>query len=410
MIRLSFCLCVLPMLSPVWAQPKKPPIVVTPGTYTSLEDVRIATPALTDSTGVSSFVMENVTLDADINEFDNLYGYVPAQRQLELKLINAKILGNLDVSSQTVTLQLTDSKINSLNLQNDVIQNVVITNCVIDTLLLDRSDIRNLVIKSGSIGFLSLTECHKIRSLVMGDSITLGTIDLSDFRAPKEGDVFVKISSPLKTVQAKDARLVVDSKSDFNELDIDYHNFALCFDPATYGNADASRTLYSRLLKKFEESGQSDNYLRLYKQKRFFEASLNPDSTLWSKASTGVLFFFTYTLPDWWWGFGFEKQKIIRNTLILFLTFFLFGFFAFEKLWAEYPMVENERLLKKYRAKNFPARIYVPLIGIAILFFGIEFKITRLNFLSWWRTTSVLLIYGLGLFCLAFIANLIITK
>jgi hypothetical protein len=178
------------------------------------------------------------------------------------------------------------------------------------------------------------------------------------------------------------------------------------------GKRDVVRSLYHTVLKKFEENGQSDNYLRLYRHKKNFEAASAASGSFLKKLGGQLNYFFTYTLQDWWWGFGFQKEKIFRNTFLIFLLWIMLGSVCFKGILKEYPAVfEDKTLADQFndRRTNLLSRIGISIIGIAILFFGIEFKANQLKFNN--RVLSVLIvsIYLSGLVCLGFLANLILT-
>lgn len=365
-------------------------------------------PSLNDKS-IFSFEFKNIELRDDL-EFENLYFYLQKDTLLTLVFDSDTIKGNLDVSGNILDIQLDNSTIHILDLQSSTIQNVIITGCNIDTLKLDRSVIKNLVIRSGKIKYISFKECHNVTSLIIDDQVQISSLALPDFRPPNDGNVFVKIGCSSFIGGSSEVQLLADSKTDFERIDLDYHNFYLQYlDEENKNTPDAVRSLYHRVLKKFDENGQSDNYLRLFRHKRQYEASLDPTNTFFHIVTRKVNFFISYTLPDWWWGFGFEKRKIIRNTLFLFAGCLFVGILFFKKFLIEYPIIEDETLISTYHANRL-GKIFIPFIGISMLFFGIEFKVNKLKFQNKGISFLIIGIYLLGLICLAFIANLIITK
>lgn len=218
--------------------------------------------------------------------------------------------------------------------------------------------------------------------------------------------------------------------TDISKIKIDYKNFKLYFldsDADTVrsskhfesGKLDTDRiaAIYESLLKNFKERGQTESEENLAIEYEYFK---NGDS------------FYT-RLRDWWYRFGYEKGRIFKHVLLFLFTFTMITFaflpFLHEKV---YPL---ETLNVKYGKRNaalqktlldekepafdpnfrqFRRRLWFSFIYTSIIFFLFSLKIDSLKFTPKFKNIVgmiyVLLVYTVGIICIAYMANFVLQK
>ncbi len=192
-----------------------------------------------------------------------------------------------------------------------------------------------------------------------------------------------------------------------------YKRFTLWFPEEDSIEYELKANVYEELLKKQMDEGFTQSYELLDKEYREFQY-IDPDCD------------YGYVqghLMNWidktWWGYGYDKELILRNVLVIYLVLSLFNTFMLKHLTENVYKAEkinewrNETQDIKFGRlfKSIPFSMFYT----AQIFFGVKFYTDRLQYkqnLQGWRIFNLLyffFIYLGGLVCLAYLANYIIT-
>jgi hypothetical protein len=167
-----------------------------------------------------------------------------------------------------------------------------------------------------------------------------------------------------------------------------YENFKLKFSSAVL-NVEEKIPLYQNLLKCQENFGFSDGYKKMDIEYR--------------KMKHGILFY-----PDYlWWECGYSKFRVVLYSIgfIIFFTFLIFRKYAM--YLKTYPI---ESLLPDHGTKKSTSHnLFLCLVFVSILFFGLKIEINKLNFHHKPESRMILLIYLSGLICSAYLFHAVFT-
>jgi hypothetical protein len=108
----------------------------------------------------------------------------------------------------------------------------------------------------------------------------------------------------------------------------------------------------------------------------------------------------------WWWHYGYDKSRILKNSTILFAVFFLINL-----------LIGLANLLSKgYPMEKFPDKMvwwrkfFYTLLFTGFIFWGINLDKKGLNVQHLQYVFHILFQYLIGLICLAYLANYILSK
>jgi len=199
--------------------------------------------------------------------------------------------------------------------------------------------------------------------------------------------------------------LTTEGKMLFDNFDFRYEKF-------TYDYPDRIETdvVFRSIIRSQENIGNYDglkkaqieykNYQYLSKNKKFIN---------W--------------INRWWWSYGYEKEKIIWNSILIFLILSFincpFLFFLSKNLYSIDNIAEavSQNQQNKF-IKRFILNIPYSLMYNGIIFFGVHFSIKNLclksekiknQFIHHLLILYFFIIYIGGLICIGYIANVIIT-
>ena len=247
-----------------------------------------------------------------------------------------------------------------------------------------------------------------------------GDVDFSRVNLPRFLDFSyaVKISEELDLTNAQmensqDTCYIHLTGSAIDKFKFRYKRFALWFPEDTL-DFELKSNVYEELLEKQKESGYTQSYEKLDREYREFKYT--------GKKSTGLEKLWGYT-QNWvdknWWGYGYSKELIVLNTIVLFLFFSLLNSFIFRHLVLNvYESPKVGEFLNEVQGGNtavFIKSIPFVLFYTAQIFFGFKFELERLRYkenLQGWKIVNILyffIIYLSGLVCLAYLMNYIIT-
>lgn len=205
--------------------------------------------------------------------------------------------------------------------------------------------------------------------------------------------------------QRNSVRLIVD-RTDIDMIDLDYFAFKLTFDSALAISFDEQKATFNELLASFRKRGKEDSFEKLDKEYKEWKYKLN--NNLWGAIINWI---------DWfWWDYGYNKFLVFRSAVILNFVFFIINLFVYPILIKDvyvlsqfseayqYFSADKKKTFLKY-SKNI---VYI-FLYTSYIFWGWKLEISniRIHRVVWFG--YVLLQYLVGLICIAYIANIVIT-
>lgn len=382
-------------------------------------------------------------------EYDGRYSEAKRGRNDWIEYTNWP-LAKIDTPAQTVTCALHDvyKYCNATKLQNVSADKVSYSNCrriynELDNVVIKEYNIEQSTVKSISGGLSDITRFNFTSDIFQSaiiENIRVDEICFNNCRFDQEGLQLSNCCRPYKItlehcniltsldlLQLKDRHdkfynhedprskdsvcQIVLKDVDVDKVKLDYINFELCWDLSW--RPDDRLKLYHLLLEKFKKEGQDESYRNLDIEYKAF--AYTKDAT-W-------LGYEQNNLDKWWWNYGYDKPKIIENSLIIFCLVILFNLFFCRSLYRVYQpenfkKLEN-RLAEKYKWGKKGSLTYrinrIPAIVAysAYIFWGWKLDMSQFKFDDkWWVVPFTIIIaqYLSGIICLAYIVNLIVTK
>lgn len=207
--------------------------------------------------------------------------------------------------------------------------------------------------------------------------------------------------------------------SDISKIKINYNLFELYFPKGTAYEQKIS--IYEKLLLRFKDDGFLDSYKLLDIEYCNFKNRHNGN-------------IFINWFQKGWWNYGYNKEFVVWWVLKIFLFFSFLNIFIYKKLQSKvypinFPFWDFEYSLKRFSEiifykKNIIndkythllrwlfsmfANLINSLIYTAIIFFGIKISIEKFKKFNIF-TLYIFLIYCIGIFCFAYLFNIIIVK
>lgn len=238
-----------------------------------------------------------------------------------------------------------------------------------------------------------------IEALTMIDSATVSRFELLRSHYGKEVD-FRRIVANHEHVE-----LLLITK-ELSEYSIPFDRVTLVFNNKYFEEVpDHANSLFQQLLAQTKNSGESQNYQALDLQYQKFYHHDYMDSAFGP---------FLYWINKNWWNFGYEKPLMLRGIFIILLTFVLINFFVLQRLTTEvYEIKGIKDQLQNDDGEpvrlGIAKRMWLSIYYTAIVFFGMKMEISSFHFNRFRLVGYIFLIYGVGIICLAFLANWILT-
>lgn len=163
--------------------------------------------------------------------------------------------------------------------------------------------------------------------------------------------------------------------------------------------------LYQQILKELKDAGLTEKYET--QDKLFQELKLVHDDH-------PIL----NLLNKFWWDYGYEKGRVFYISCMLFVLFFILNSIFFHELKMVYfpdkfISQKSTLLLQTKSPAPIIARIYqLPgiLLYTAYLFWGLKLDLKDLEVKHWGAITLIVSQYILGVICLAYLANYVLSK
>ena len=242
----------------------------------------------------------------------------------------------------------------------------------------------------------SFKEVKVMDDLVFSNAVFLDDIDFSNVTNIKNRiDLTVVNTDTLKDGR-KTRRGINLTNSDIAKFKIDYSLFYLKFDSSA--SFEYRSNAYQSLLNTFKNDGYTESYELLDKEYKKFTYS---EKKAW----------FTYVLDKYWWDFGYAKHFIFYWIFSLLAIFTFLNFFFYPFLQREvYKINHIESSFKSSKWIVLLQRLYYSLVYTSVLFFSLSVKLDNLKYKHWTAVAYIFIIYVLGIICLAYTANFVITK
>ncbi len=217
-------------------------------------------------------------------------------------------------------------------------------------------------------------------------------------------------SLDLRTFRAKSKPCeIFFYETDISNFNLDYRNFHLL--DTCYGfkiPVSEMLELYTELLEMQKRKGYTEGYVKLDQEIREFKYLHTHE--------------FLGTVRNWidknWWGYGYAKYLIFKNSIFLLFIFSFLNFFVFRKLSRETYIIEEvvlayDKISRKYINKPI-TRILRHLVYCFIytsyIFWGWKLDLSKLKLANLWLACWIILQYLIGIICLAYLANYVITR
>lgn len=177
--------------------------------------------------------------------------------------------------------------------------------------------------------------------------------------------------------------------------------------------------VYEGLLKSFEDRGHRTSYNTLDKEYQAFKDQQNPDASIFKKLVNKINYY--------WDNYGYDKEFIWIWTIALFAISSLVNWLIFPYLIKEvYPIqMIDKALFKGEPVKRLEFRgsavfgtnfrlnfkhITLAFFYTCLIFFGLKLSTERINFDKYRGVALIFTEYLIGLICLGYLANFIISS
>lgn len=213
-----------------------------------------------------------------------------------------------------------------------------------------------------------------------------GGLEISDLILERDLDLsgmeFEKRDHPLRLYRV-----------DISSVNLDYQFFRL--DTAGMSNSQIEYT-YEQLVKSQQEFGYIEGHKKAdieYMRYKLRNKTLGK-------------------VRDWvqltWWTYGYERIRIVWITLLILSVIIAINTFFIQQLNDVYTVSPVKNRLENGSGKlAILNRIWLSVIYSSVIFIGLKLNIEELD-ISQPRSLYILLIYGKGLLCMAFILNYIL--
>lgn len=231
--------------------------------------------------------------------------------------------------------------------------------------------------------------------LTFSNTVFLDNLDFSNATNIKNRIDLTVVNTDTIKDGMKTRRGINLTNSDIAKFKIDYSLFYLEFDSSA--SYEYRSNVYQTLLNTFKNDGYTESYEILDKEYKDFAYD---KKNMW----------FIRTLDKYWWDYGYAKQYIFYWTFGFLAWFTLCNFFLYPFLQREVYKINHIETNFKSSKWKVGQRLYYSLVYTSVLFFSISVKLDNLKYKHWLAVAYIFLIYVLGIICLAYTANFVITK
>ena len=186
------------------------------------------------------------------------------------------------------------------------------------------------------------------------------------------------------------------NNTDIDKIKLDYSYFELAFHPNDSIDVNSRLSIYKKVL-----SGQSDfpeGYKRLDIEYRKFKYSKD-----------GAWGMFLNVLNRWWWNYGYNKEYIFFWTTFFLILFTFITYFIFDNLSQLVYQVNNIPKIPGFK-NQIGQRLWYSFIYTTTIFFRLTLSIEKINFRERTGTIYLVIVYSIGIICMAYLANFVLKE
>jgi hypothetical protein len=263
------------------------------------------------------------------------------------------------------------------------------------------SDTVRIWIENSVIDTLDLHESH----LVMSDPGFTSGSDISVLKLGRnlrfhDQDSFDNLSGNSK----QRVKLILND-FDLASIDINYENFYI--DPVLYRDTVKVISILSRMKEIQKKFGYTKGEELATKELSHIE---NMQDGWFGRAID--------LCNRVWWDYGYDKAKIIRNSMVLMLVFTFINLWFYSILVTQIYQIPSftrahVNLVSNYHQFHWKRILLTPLhclLYTGTIFWGLKLDMREINFSNIPLAISVIVQYSIGIVCLAYLANYIIAK
>jgi hypothetical protein len=203
--------------------------------------------------------------------------------------------------------------------------------------------------------------------------------------------------------------------SDISKFRLDYHFFKLLFvdpkPPHLPMTPDQIDGVYENLLKNFQERGQLESYTLL---------DIEFNDYQWSKKPFFVARWFHF-FPHYWNAYGHDNARVFLWAGFFLLLFTCITYRHLEHLVKDVYLMTNVKDFKTLaeikmipkktdRFREYLERFWNSLVFTSTIFFLFSLSINRFKFKYKRAAFYLLVVYTVGIICIAYMANFVINR
>jgi hypothetical protein len=287
------------------------------------------------------------------------------------------------------SLEIDTSIVNTITFVYDSVNDLRINGSVIDNCYFSESVIRDVDMSGDCNGlYFSDSKLLKNPKLFFASppaALGFSRCDLSDLQG------YIDLTHIFDNHLVNKIRLYLHG-TDVSKVRFNYRDFTIVLDDWRY---DEKQILYKVLKDQYEKLGMRESYMLA----DIDAQNLEYDNGNWFNFVSG-------RISWWWWHFGYDKSRVLKNSAILFIIFF-----GINLLVGLPNLLSKGYPIKKIPTQNIWWRKFIyTFLFTGIVFWGINLDKKTLNLEHLRYVFYILLQYLVGLICLAYLANFIISK
>ncbi|MEL6558538.1 MAG: hypothetical protein AAFQ94_10155, partial [Bacteroidota bacterium] len=250
--------------------------------------------------------------------------------------------------------------------------------------------------------------CKFTSNVDFDDSTLPDTIVFSKIKSTETIDLTNTKLDSTKTVNGQKC-LINLINAPIEKFNFTYDNFRI-YKPDTIPSIllyQQLNSVYEQLLKNFKNRGYTSSYKILDLEHQRFKTFQNPNLSTTELLIRKFLFY----VNKLWHNHGYNKERIWGYTVIFLLLFSLLNLIFFPFLINEVYDIKQIRNSAPIDFFNSPVwRFKSAFFYTAIIFFGLKMSIGNINFKNGFGVFYIFFQYVVGLICLAYLINFIISS
>lgn len=227
------------------------------------------------------------------------------------------------------------------------------------------------------------------------ESINLQNVNTNIFLTLTQADTLRKYSGDTKRKCT-----IFLWHTDVSKLVIDFEKFRLGFNKSVV--LDERIGTYQQVIKKCRDMGMEASA-----QGFDIDLQIMKLQDRWGPVASPFIWF-----QEYWWNFGYDRDKVFRNTIIAFIISFVLILLGFNRFRSTYFPAEQLGLTATDTdSKSYRDKLKITFFYTALIFFGWMMDYSKLNYRDYpWTALVIYLIYVIGLIHLAYLAGFVIAR